>query len=113
MGVDTITWKYKCETDNSATINYHPFWLKKQNAKVLLSHWMTNELLTAEMQDEWTHSREHERTYEDPGLAVGGGPGKVTEEKQQDELRRGSEQEAFEKLLKDKSSIKWCWLWFM
>lgn len=57
--------------------------------------------------------KRHERTYEDPGLAVGGGPGKVTEEKQQDELQRGSKQEAFENLLKDKSTSLWCWLWFM
>lgn len=57
--------------------------------------------------------KRHERTYEDPGLAVGGGPGKVTEEKQQDELQRGSKQEAFENLLEDKSSSLWCCLWFM
>lgn len=56
--------------------------------------------------------KRHESTYEDPGLAVGGGPGKATEEKQQDELRRGSKQEAFENLLKDKSTSLWCWLWF-
>lgn len=58
------------------------------------------------------HNR-HETTYDDPGLAVGGGPGKVTEEKQRDELWRGSEQEAFENLLKDKSSSLSCWMWFM
>lgn len=39
--------------------------------------------------------KRHETTYDDPGLAVGGGPGKVTEEKQCDELWRGNKQEAF------------------
>lgn len=57
--------------------------------------------------------KRHETTYDDPGLAVGGGPGKVTEEKQRDELRRGSKQEAFEKLLTDKSNSLSCWMWFM
>lgn len=54
----------------------------------------------------------HETTYDDPGLAVGGGPGKVTEEKQCDELWAGSKQEAFENLLKDKSNSLSCWMWF-
>lgn len=107
-----VTGKYIYETDDSVIINYHTIWLKvecksapvTQNEKRTRYCWSTR----------WMnrHNR-HETTYDDPGLAVGGGPGKATEEKQCDELWWGSEREAFENLLKDKSNSLSCWMGFM
>lgn len=80
-----ITWKFIYETDNSVTINYDPIWLQVEckSASVTQNEKWTSDCWNARLMN---RLKRHETTYDDPGLAVGGGPGKVTEEKQCDEL---------------------------